>query len=521
MAISGWAFLVTGRLQPQMVGRMLFYTLTGGVMFYALLAGIRFTSDSLSEEKREGTLGLLFLTDLRGYDVVVGKLLATSLAVFYCVLAVLPVLALPLLMGGVGAGEFARLVGVIVNTLFFSLCVGMFASAISRSPRVAIAWTLLLLLIVCGGSPALGMLEWKSRHWRGNFVHEFAIPSPVFSYFTGTDEFFKRGFARAFYSSVIIVHLLGWIFLALASFVVRRSWQDKPATVRSSELKEKWRNTIEGDASSRNDFRRSLLDENAFYWLATKPRQKALWSWLPMLFVVIAWIWGLAKTRGDWLNPGIYAATIILLGLTMKAMLVAESSQRILQDRMIGALELLMTTPLTVKEIVRGQRLALQRQFTKPIIALFIIGFVLWLMGASHHDMNGSNRTTWLWAGFLGLIVFVADIVALFWMGMWHGLAAKNPKHAFGAATVPILLLPWVGVAAVMTMAEFLPNELRRAVQREPVPMVLWFVFSLGIDLIFGLWARNRLLTRFRELAGQRFQARPSWWQRLFGFLRR
>ena len=34
------------------------------------LCAMRNTADSLSAEKREGTLGLLFLTDLRGYDVV-------------------------------------------------------------------------------------------------------------------------------------------------------------------------------------------------------------------------------------------------------------------------------------------------------------------------------------------------------------------------------------------------------------------------------------------------------------------
>ena len=54
----------------------------------------------MSEEKREGTLGLLFLTDLKGYDVVAGKLVANSLNGFYALMAILPVVALALLMGG-------------------------------------------------------------------------------------------------------------------------------------------------------------------------------------------------------------------------------------------------------------------------------------------------------------------------------------------------------------------------------------------------------------------------------------
>src|SRR5262245_7602422 len=144
---------------------MIFYTLTGGLMLYCLLAGLRSTSDCLSEEKREGTLGLLFLTDLRGYDVIIGKLTANSLAVFYCVVAVLPVLAIPLLMGGVAAAEFGRISLVLLNTLFLSLCAGMLASACCRSGRAAIIWTFLLVLLVAAGGPALGLLLWWLANW--------------------------------------------------------------------------------------------------------------------------------------------------------------------------------------------------------------------------------------------------------------------------------------------------------------------------------------------------------------------
>ena len=76
------------------------FTGVGVVAFgFALLSGLFLTSDCISEEKREGTLGLLFLTDLTGYDVVFGKLAATSLHVFYAMVAIFPVLAIPLLMG--------------------------------------------------------------------------------------------------------------------------------------------------------------------------------------------------------------------------------------------------------------------------------------------------------------------------------------------------------------------------------------------------------------------------------------
>src|SRR5580765_4252733 len=74
------------RAGPRM-GMALFIALSIISFIYSLFAGIFTTADCLSEEKREGTLGLLFLTDLKGYDIVIGKIVASSLNVAYGMLA--------------------------------------------------------------------------------------------------------------------------------------------------------------------------------------------------------------------------------------------------------------------------------------------------------------------------------------------------------------------------------------------------------------------------------------------------
>ena len=68
---------------------------------YSLFAGIILTADCISVEKREGTLGFLFLTSLKAHDIVAGNLLATSLKAFYGLLAAFPVLGISMIMGGV------------------------------------------------------------------------------------------------------------------------------------------------------------------------------------------------------------------------------------------------------------------------------------------------------------------------------------------------------------------------------------------------------------------------------------
>lgn len=53
-------------LPPGMAGKMVFASASIFAMIFCLLGGGKSTADCLSEEKREGTLGLLFLTDLTG-----------------------------------------------------------------------------------------------------------------------------------------------------------------------------------------------------------------------------------------------------------------------------------------------------------------------------------------------------------------------------------------------------------------------------------------------------------------------
>src|ERR1019366_9633280 len=135
------------------MGSVLFAILTWLCLAAGLSAGLFFTSDCLSEEKREGTLGLLFLTDLRGYDVALGKMLAPWLRGFYALLAMVPILAITLVMGGVTGVQFWKCALALANALFFSLTAGMFVSALSRDSQKALTATLLLLLLLALGGP--------------------------------------------------------------------------------------------------------------------------------------------------------------------------------------------------------------------------------------------------------------------------------------------------------------------------------------------------------------------------------
>src|SRR5690348_9316315 len=93
------------------------------------------TADSVSRERREGTLPLLFLTPLRARDIVQAKGLVHGLRSFTLWLAVLPIFTISFLGGGVDWQEVVMSALINFSSVCLALGAGLLASA---RPRV---WT--------------------------------------------------------------------------------------------------------------------------------------------------------------------------------------------------------------------------------------------------------------------------------------------------------------------------------------------------------------------------------------------
>jgi ABC-2 type transporter len=502
----GGALFFQSGVAPKQLGQSIFNVVSGIFLFTSLAAGIRYTSDCLSEEKREGTLGLLFLTDLRGYDVVLGKLAATSLSCLYGLLAIFPVLAIPLLMGGVAVAEFWRMVLVLLNALFLSLSVGMLVSAISRNARKAMSATLLLLVALSGGLPALG--AWQAHRHGLNAVEEsFLFPCAGYAYAQAFDQQYTAHPGQ-YLMSMLIIQGIAWTFLALASVIARNSWQDKPPGAVRMRFRDRWQQWCYGTRKARSAFRRRLLGINPCFWLGARQRLKPamVWAWLGL--VSCLWLWGALKWRGDWLQEGTYLCTTFALHTALKLWIASESCLRLGPDHRSGALELLLSTPLRIREILRGQMLALRRQFLWPMAVVAAVDFVLMLHGTLR--LGEAEDTGWI-ALYLALIFTLpADAYALSWTGMWIGLTAKRPNRATSGTIARVLLLPW-GIFAATTILMAFAQMWRRWADRVELYIGLWLAIGIAIDGFFALRSHSRLLNTLRVVATRRFAAAGTW----------
>lgn len=488
-------------------GHWLFWMLTASAGFFALLGGAMSTADSLSVEKRNGTLGLLFLTDLKGYDVVLGKLVASSLRCAYGLLAVLPVMAIPLMMGGISAGEEFRMALLVLNALFFSLALGMAVSSICRSAVGAVWITFAIIFILNAGAPALG--AWLGHITRSKRFIWFFLPSSGFSYSAAWDVRYKVSPSH-FWNSVSLIHGLGWVSLIFASLIAPRTWQDRPPSVARLRWRQKWRLWSCGNTRQRDSFRSRLLNQNAYFWLASRSRLKPVLVWALLGVLAFVWFWGQAKFKEDWINPGTFAVTAVLLNTVLKTWIGNEAGRQLAEDRAQGTLELLLSTSLGVPEILKGQARALARQFLGPLLVALALELIFmycvpfrWCRVDFRDDQD--DILMWLCLLGAGLIILAADVVTLFWVAQWQALVAKNPLRAIAHTKILVFFAPllcWIGSMYMLGIAG--------AIKGWSTILGLWFGIGLLADFFLILYAGERLRCDFRALASQRYAAPKS-----------
>ena len=424
-------------------GKSLYTTLTGFIFGLCLLAGPLLAADCLSEEKREGTLGLLFLTDLKGYDVVLGKFMAMSLNAFYGLLAVLPVTGLSLLLGGLTGGEFWRTTLALLNALFFSLATGMLVSVFGRDTQRVMGGALGLVILAAGGLPILLKLgsaagippSWERLVW----------VSPYYPFTQALEPRYLWQPAK-YWWALLASQLFGWGLLALASGLLPHRWQERSVVGGRVRVYYQWAQPRREQSAERARAREELLPVNPVLWLMSIGRDFRRIAW------VIVWLWGalvLVVTLSAPREMGVFALAwygVRPFGFLLKWLLALQACGFFVEARRNGALEMLLSTPLTSRDILEGQMLALKRTLRRPIVWLLALLFIPLVVEVFAAPAWNSAEMGAVFLGFLAscfaCLRMYADCYAVIWFGMWLALTLKKPGLAASLTVLFVLVLP-------------------------------------------------------------------------------
>lgn len=473
------------------LSQTLFISLSILAQSFCLLAGIFLTADCLSEERREGTLGLLFLTDLRSYDVVSGKLIATSVHALYGLLAVFPVLALPLLMGGVTPGEVWRVILVLLATLFLSLAMGMFVSGWATEARQAMGGAFFGMLLLAGALPAVYYLAEMALSSQPGTLWLWL--SPVNSLLNALDDNYGRtDGVRDYWCSFLAIFLLAAGLYLGACLLLPRAWRGHANADRMG-----WRGRSRAAGWLPSPRR---LVSNQYLWLASRGRRHDLIGSALLALGLLVWAGALVVSmapaaKGS--GPEAFAVSFFAaygLHQIAKYLAAQEATRQLADDRRSGALELLLVTPLGEAQILAGHKRYFWQQANPLVGLLLLVNLCLVAVVIAGPDALGfddTDRALFLELFLGGLVVLYCDFQAIQSTGAWLALRARSQPRAMVGTLARVMAVPWLAgllwvLLSVTGAAHFSERELGGL-------FLFWFLLGIFTDVVVTSRVRIRL----------------------------
>lgn len=492
-------------------GEPIYYLVSILGLLLAGLSGFLFTTDSVSVEKREGTLGLLFLTDLRSHEIILGKFVAHALAALYCQLALVPILGLSLLMGGISMMDCVRMAAALLVVTFASLSLGLLASILTREVQRAVGLNTLLEMGVWGGGFMVYGVLLLLHYWRvGGEVPDgwndwLLSLNPVTAFMASRSVLPGMARTSGYLLSLGFSGGCGVVALGLATWWLPRSWQDRE-TRSSRRGLSAWLQRLRFSRPGMAErFRGRLLDVNPVLWLSARHWIRGWLVWGVVIGVLVSFMglgWEVSRrddSRAAMLAFLVWSALVI--HLVLKSWMANEAPRQFLEDRATGAMELLLTTSLTDREILEGRWRALRRQFLGPMVAVLVLETIL-LPGVAAIEPDDSGYS--LAVALLSMVFLVLDLWAIGWLGLWVGVSGGG-RTAASSVMIRIVVLPvvvWIPLMAMSAVGGG-GGESARA-------FILWAVVGTLNSVVWGAWSRGQLEERFREMAIRRRVTRPG-----------
>jgi hypothetical protein len=162
---------------------------------------------------------------------------------------------------------------------------------------------------------------------------------------------------------------------------------------------------------------------------------------------------------------------------------------------------------LTAAEILRGQFLALYRQFVKPFAVVFVVEIILTVHSFRLPRVEAGGGTTALFMA-LAMLSLPIDSVAAVFVALRQALFGRGPQWTTWNTFLKVLVTPWLALGLVVAAIYSVRFSMHGEVPNLPTSALVWLWFGCGIvmDWWFGWRAWKELRSDFQALASERFE---------------
>ncbi len=476
-------------------GSVLFYVFTYWVQLPLLIFFAALTAaGAVAREKDRRTFVLLLMTDLRNYEIVLGKLLGSLLQILLLLAATIPFLALLLLLGGVSAEQVVQATVIMAATAVAAGSLGTLMALWREKTFPALALTFLFLgLYLClvqavakvptlvswlsGGSASGSAVTLETAL---NWLNPFHALESVLDPSSHVESLVSPAYGFAGVMVLLSVLLNVWAIRRL------RVWNPSGEPIMQLELptaeEEEEIDRAKAHAAP-GPVRRVWA--NPILWREMCTRAYGRWPFLVkaayvILFCLICyWAWEPRWSSGARMD--FFAARgLVPIGILSLLLVSVQAATAITSERDTGALDLLLVTDLTPHEFIFGKLWGIcynTKEYLIPPLVLAVVyaGYsMLATPPRGHAEMALSRNIESLICIDLGSLVVLAFAAVL---GIHVSLRNINSQLAIVNTLATIFFL---SVGTLVCIALILINGRFES---------QWFsfIFFLGAG-IGGLW---------------------------------
>ncbi|HMF16214.1 MAG TPA: ABC transporter permease [Gemmataceae bacterium] len=392
------------------------------LLFFSALSA----ASTIAQEKDRRTFILLLLTDLRNYEIVLGKLLGSLLQILLLLAGMVPILFLNVLLGGVAPFQVLQATVVLATTAVAAGSLGGLIALWRDKTFQALALTVLFLVLYFCLVHALALLpqyvsgitqdevdQWQSRLLPYVALQEVLEPPEVAPAIP-----VAYGFAIAMGVLSVLLNGLGILKL--------RSWNPRGEPIMQRERPED--EEIDRAKAHAAPGKVRTVWANPILWreIATRAygRRTLLVKFAYLLVVVLVGYFALGPAQ-----PGEWAAAkgLVPIGILSLVLVSAQAVTAITSERDLGALDLLLVTDLTPKEFIFGKLWGiLYNTWVYIVPPLVLVGIYAWRGLLASPPEFGRNLEAFICVAGGAIILLGFTIV----LGVHVALGTQNSRLA-------------------------------------------------------------------------------------------
>jgi ABC-type transport system involved in multi-copper enzyme maturation permease subunit len=351
------------------LGWRFFYTMAGVQLSLVMLAAPAAAAGSICMDRVRGTLAHMLMTDLSDVEIVLGKFAARLAPVVGMIVCAVPVAALATLLGGI---EFRAIAGLFIVSL--SLAVLGCVLALTISVWATRTHEVLMAVYMIVGLWLMSLPIWYMLSFGGKMRAPPSWFQKANPYVLVFAPYAQPGFATALdhavFGGIVLAIAAGFAIVSIARLrrvIVAQASRREPARGRRLE----WRRLFSSWPGPTLDGSPVLWRE----WHYNRPSRLAWWLWTALLGVCWCLLaWGTYEAAGQGLGsggPNGFSVAMLLVLFFGFLLLSATAPTALAEERARGSLDVLLTTPLSAREIMIAKWWGVYRR----VIVLALVPF--------------------------------------------------------------------------------------------------------------------------------------------------